>query len=107
MTTYLYSDAYLAPLVTQDRESRAIADIAAYGTFPADWTERLVRLRAYVIVCLESAKAPDDLFTAKLSAYRKEFDQALPLARAAQDAVNAAAGTTTSSSLISIPLERA
>lgn len=106
-TTYTYSDAYLAPLVTKDREVRAIADVAAYGTFPADWVERLVRLRAYVLVCLESAKAPDDLFTAKLAAYRKEFEQALPLARAAQDAVNEAAGAPASSSLISIPLERA
>lgn len=101
---YAYTDAYLAPLVTQDREDRAIADVAAYGTFPTDWTERLVRLRAYVLVCLESTKSPEDLFTSKLSAYRKEFDQALPLAQAA---ANAASTTPTIASLVSIPLERA
>lgn len=105
--TYAYTDAYLAPLVTEDREARAVADVAAIGTFPTDWTERLVRLRAYVLVCLESAKSPDDLFTAKLAAYRKEWDQALPLARAAQDAATAAAGgVPTMASLVSIPLER-
>ena len=101
---YLYSDAYLAPLVTVDRETRAIAEVAAIGTFPADWTERLVRLRAYVLVCAESQKAPDDLFSAKLATYRKEFADALPLARAAQDATTSPTGT---GALFSIPLERA
>lgn len=103
MLTYTYTDAYLAPLVTQDRETRAIADVAAYGTFPADWIERLVRLRAYVLVCLESAKAADDLFTAKLSSYRKEFAEALPLAKAAQDALTSSSGF---GGVYSIPLER-
>lgn len=104
MLTYTYTDAYLAPLVTQDRETRARAEVAAYGTFPADWTERLVRLRAYVITCLESAKAPDDLFATKLAAYRKEFDQQLPLARAAQDALTSDSGL---GMIGFIPLERA
>lgn len=104
MLTYTYTDAYLAPLVTPDRETRAIAEVAAFGTFPTEWTERLVRLRAYVLVCLESAKAADDLFTAKLSAYRKEFDLQLPLAKAAQDALTSTSGL---GGLFSIPLERA
>lgn len=104
MLTYTYVDAYLAPLVTQEREKRAIADVAAYGTFPADWTERLVRLRAYVIVCSESQKSPEDLFTAKLATYRKEFNDALPFAKAAQDATTSNSGL---GGVFSIPLERA
>lgn len=104
MLTYTYADAYLATLVTQDRETRALADVAAYGTFPVDWTERLVRLRAYCIVCAESQQAPDDLFATKLATYRKEFAEALPLAKAAQDAATSASGYGL---IASIPLERA
>lgn len=101
---YPYYDAYLAPLVTQERETRAIAEVAAIGTFPDTWTERLVRLRAYCIVCAESQKAPDDLFTAKLKTYSKEFADALPLAKAAQDALTSDSGLGV---FASIPLERA
>lgn len=104
MLTYTYADAYLAPLVTQDRETRAIAEVAAYGGFPAEWTERLVRLRAYQIVCAESQKAADDLFSAKLATYRKDFELALPQARAAQDALTSGSGL---GGILSIPLERA
>ena len=104
MLTYTYSDAYLAPLITQDRETRAIAEVAAYGTFPADWTERLARLRAYCITCAESQKAPDDLFSAKLATYSKEFRDALPHAQAAQDALTSTSGL---GGVFSIPLERA
>ncbi len=102
--TYSYTDAYLAPLINQDREDRAIADVATYGTFTTAWTERLVRLRAYVIVCLESAKSAEDLFTAKLASYRKEFDTSLAHARAA---TNASSSSTSMASLVSITLERA
>lgn len=104
MLTYVYSDAYLAALVTQEREDRAVADVAAYGTFPAEWTERLVRLRAYCITCAESQKAPDDLFSAKLKTYTKEFNDALPFATAAQDALTSTSGL---GAVFSIPLERA
>lgn len=100
-----YADAYLAPLVTQAREDQAASEIAMLGAFPVEWTQRLTVLRAYVITCTESMKAPDDTFSAKLSAYRREFDAALPQARAAQAAVDA--GTTPGgSSVFSVALER-
>ncbi len=90
-----YTDAYLAPLVTEAREDAAQEFVAGLGTFPADWVDRLVRVRAYIVTCQESMKAPDDTFAAKLKAYASEFSLLLPQARAAQDAVDAAAGTAT------------
>ena len=104
MLAYTYTDGYLAKLITQDREDRATADVAALGTFPAVWTERLIRLRAYVITCQESMQSPDDLFSAKLKTYQKEFDAMLPVAQAAQDATTSTTGT---GAVFSIPLERA
>lgn len=105
--THYYADAYLAPLVTEDREARATADVAELGTLPAAWVTRLVVARAYVLTCLESQRAADDTFSAKLAAYRKEWDSALAQARAAQAAAAAAAGGTGSGSFYSVPLERA
>lgn len=103
MLRYTYSDAYLGPLVTREREDRAVAELAGYGAFPVDWTERLVRLRAYVIVCAESQKSPEDLFSAKLKTYSREFEQGLPHARAAQDALGSRSGL---GAVFAIPLER-
>lgn len=55
--TYTYLDPYLAPLVTEAREDRALADVQTYRTdYPADWLERLTRLRAYVV---GPAKGPE------------------------------------------------
>ena len=105
--TNTYFDGYLAPLVTVDRETRAAADVAAYGTLPAAWVTRLVVLRAYMLTCLESQKAPDDLFAAKLSAYRKEYDSSVIQAIQAQAAADALTGTANSSSPFVIPIERA
>lgn len=106
---YAYHDPYLLPLVTEERETRAIADVHAYRTdYPADWLERLTRLRAYVITCQESQKAADDLFGVKLAQYRKEFDQTLPLANSAADAAAAAGGADPGmSSFVSVELYRA
>lgn len=107
MTTYLYADGYIAAQVTDDREARAIADVAQLGTLPAAWVARLGILRAYVITCLECAKSPDDMWSTKLSAYRKEFDAALPQARAAQAAAVAAESPAASgASLFSVELFR-
>lgn len=78
-----YYDAYLSPLVTQDYEDRAEVDIDAIGTFAAAWRDKLIVLRAYILICLESMAAADDLFTAKLAQYRKEFDATLGKAKAA------------------------
>lgn len=109
--TQTYTDAYLAPLITQDRETRATAEVAELGALPPAWAARLVVLRAYLITCLESQRAADDTFSAKLSAYRKEWDGTLPQARAAQAAADAAGGTAASGSgggsIFTIPLERA
>lgn len=110
MTISLFdSDAYLAPLVTPNRQERAAADVALLGTFPAAWTDRLVLLRVFVITCLECQKSPDDLFSAKLSAYRKEFDTTLLGARAAQATAAAEAGTphTGGGGIFSVELWRA
>jgi hypothetical protein len=98
-----YHDAYLAALVTQDREDRAAAEVAQLGSFTAEWLARLTVLRAYVLTCIESQKAPDDLFAAKLAAYRREFDAALPAARAAQIEADPPAGM---GSLFSVEIER-
>lgn len=100
----LYADPYLTALVTPEREARAVADVAAYGSFPAAYTERLVRLRAYVLTCQESQRSTDDLFSAKAATYGKEFRELLPLARAAQDATTSPSGAGL---IASIPLERA
>ncbi len=102
--TYTYPDNYLGPLVTADREARAMADIVLLGTFPATYTQRLVVLRAYIITCMESKRSPDDLFTDKLKDYRKEFADTLPAARNAQAAASSPAW---SMAPISINLERA
>ncbi|MBB1161471.1 hypothetical protein [Aquariibacter albus] len=105
--THYYADAYLAPLVTEEREARAAADVAELGTLPAAWVARLVVARAYVLTCLESQRAADDTFSAKLSAYRKEWDSTLAQARAAQAAADAASGGTGSASIYTVALERA
>jgi len=103
-TIHTYHDAFLAPLVTPDREARAIAAVAERGTFPGDWPARLAVLRAYVITCLECAGSPDDLFTAKGKQYRAEWSEALAEARAA---AAAATPSTSGGSFFTVPLERA
>lgn len=91
--TYAYADAYLARHVTPARETQAVRDVAMAGTFPDEWVARLVVLRAYMITCMECQQAPDDLFAGKLSSYRKDYTDAIPLARAAQEAAAEDAGT--------------
>lgn len=100
---HAYHDAYLAALVTDERETRAAAEVAQLGDFPADWLARLVVLRTYILTCLESQRMADDTFSVKLAAYRKDFDAALPAARAAQDAESPSAGM---GSVFSIELQR-
>lgn len=88
-----YTDGYIATQITPEREARAMADVADLGTLPAAWVARLTVLRAYVITCLECAKSPDDMWTTKLSAYRKEYDSTLQHGRAAQSLIDAASTT--------------
>jgi len=86
MPTLIYADAYLKAQVTDDREDRAAADvaaIAAIAAFSAPWLEKLTILRAYIIVCLECQAQPDDLFASKLKHYREEWASTLAEARAA------------------------
>lgn len=97
-----YADAYLAPLVTTERESRAADDVAALGTFTTDWTERLRVLRVYILICLESSNSQEDAFAAKLKHYRGEFNTALIAARQAS-----AAESGSPSIFAAVGLERA
>lgn len=102
--TYTYPDAYLSRFCTEAVETRALADVALLGTFPAAWRERLTIVQAYIIACLENQADAEDLFSAKLKNYRSQLDTLLPQAKAAEAAANS---TTTGISLFSIPLERA
>jgi len=73
--TYEYKDSYL--MIDQDREDRAIADVAIYGLNNAYYVEKLTIYKAYIIACIEDIKSPDDTFSAKLKYYKTEFDKAL------------------------------
>lgn len=105
-TTYTYPDAYLAKFCTEARETRAIADVELMEgdrTFSADWKQRLTITQCYILACLENQADPEDLFTAKLKAYREQLQVQLPQAiAAADDAANLTGGLA----LYSIPLER-
>ena len=105
MTTYAYTDAYLAKFCTDDREARAIDDVAVLAgadTFSADWTERLVVVQTYILACLENQADAEDLFTAKLKSYRQQLEVLLPQAR--YDAAQTA--DTVGFGLFGIPMER-
>ena len=99
-----YFDPYLAPLIdkTPEFETRAVADVAELGTFPAPWPDKLAALRAYILVCLENSASSEDVFVLKLKQYQKEFDFTL---RQAQAAVNLVAETPTFA--LTVELERA
>jgi hypothetical protein len=83
--TLTYNDAYLAPLITGNEawETRALADVALLGTFPAPWPAKLTVLRAYILCCLESLAEDTDVFSAKLKQYQKEWPATLQAARIA------------------------
>lgn len=106
MTTYAYPDAYLAKFCTDAREARAIEDVVLMEgdkTFSADWVERLTIVQCYILACLENQADKEDLFTAKLKAYREQLQVLLP--QAIQDA-NSTAGTISNIGLFSVPLVR-
>lgn len=105
---YTYSDAYLGRLVTEEREQLAATYVGQLGTFPAYWTEVLVRARAYIQVCLDSSADSSDTFASKLAHYRKELADQLPLARAAAQAAETGEPPAGGgASLFTIDLERA
>ena len=99
---YTYTDAYLSPLVTADRTARAESDVDAIGAFATTWRDKLVVLRTYVLICLDSQKAPDDPFGTKLASYRKEWEAILAQAKAATTDATGMPLTR-----FTIPLERA
>lgn len=107
-TTYTYYDPYLTALITEARETRALADVnAVRSDFPAEWLERLTRLRAYIITCQESQRTADDLFSVKFSQYSREYDKTLPVAIAAADRDAAGSGTAQGmASIFSVELIR-
>lgn len=99
MPEYTYTDQVLSPLVTDAIEETAMAEVAALGTLPDPWPERLTVLRVYVLVCLEYSSTSDDPFSVKLPYYKAEFDAAVTDAKGAQ--------ARASSGLFFVPLERA
>jgi hypothetical protein len=101
--THTYNDAYLKTRITEDIETRAAADVADYGEFPDEWTDKLEILRAYILACLELGGKSDDTFSAKLKQYRDEWKEALPMAKRAQQL----ADPTVTLPIFSIPIERA
>ncbi len=99
--TLTYNDAYLARFCTEERENRAFDAVDNLGTFTTAWREQLTILKVYILACLENQADPDDLFSAKLKNYQKEFTGALAQAEtAAPDSEGNYAG------IYSIELER-
>lgn len=106
---YRYLDAYLSAFCVDERETRAIAEVSRLATgagvtFSDDWTEQLVVCHCYVLASMENQAAPDDLFAAKLKAYKARFDTLLTQAVAAARTEDS---TVSGVSLFSIQLERA
>ena len=99
---YTYTDAFLSPLATPDRTARAESDVDAIATFATEWRDKLVVLRTYLLICLDSQKSAEDAFAVKLAAYRKEWESVLAAAKAA---TTDAAGMPLTR--VSVPLERA
>jgi hypothetical protein len=103
---YTYPDAYLEVFCTEDRETRAIAEVellAGDRTFSAEWTEKLVILQTYIIACIENQAALEDLFDVKLKLYREEL--ALQLSRA-KEAADEAAEETGPNNIYTFAVER-
>lgn len=102
MTTLTYEDAYLARFCTEERETRAFDEVDFLGTFSAEWRNKLTVLKCYVLACLENQADPDDLFSAKLTNYKKEFEFALAQAKASTPDAEGIIPP-----ILSVPLERA
>ena len=86
---YEYPDEYLRPFCTEDREGRAIEEVALLAgerELSAEWEAKLVVLQVYIFACLENEADPEDLFHHKLGVYRDEMELQLPRALAAADA---------------------
>ena len=101
MTDLVYPDAYLSRFCDDDREERAYAAVDQLATFDTSWRDSLTILKCYIIACLENQADSEDLFSAKLKNYTKEFNGLLEQARVAQAEID---GTT--SAVFSVPMER-
>lgn len=89
-----YSDKFLVGLITEEIELRASEDVASFGAFDADWNERMVVVRAYLIACMENVKAQDDIFNTKFKLYQKEFDMLMQKARTTNSAASSVSPLT-------------
>ena len=78
-----YRDAYLSKFCNQEMEDAAYAAVDLLGTFTDSWRDALTILKCYILVCVENQADSEDLFTAKLKTYTKEFDGLLAQARTA------------------------
>ncbi len=85
-----FTDNQLATLVTPLVEANAAEYVDSLGVFPTtpvDWRQRLINLRAYIVVSQEHISAPDDVFSIKIKEYRQEWGVTLAQAKeAAQSA---------------------
>jgi len=102
MTTLIYPDAYLATFCDDDREERAYAAVDLLGFADSDFRDALCILKCYILACLENQASAEDLFTAKLKTYTKEFEGLVVEARTA-----VADDDDNYGSIFSVPLERA
>ena len=81
--TLTYNNAYLVRFCTEERENRAFDAVDNLGAFTTTWRNELTILKVYILACLENQADPDDLFSAKLKNYKKEFDGMLAQAETA------------------------
>lgn len=79
--SYVYNDPFLKGLVSQRNEDDALASLATMGSFTDVQLETLVPLRSYILCCIDSVKAPDDIFATKKKYFEKELTDAIALAR--------------------------
>lgn len=97
-----YRDAYLKKFCNSEMEDAAYAAVDLLGAFADEWRDPLTVLKCYELVCIENQADTEDLFTAKLKTYSKEFAGLLSQARTA--AVDSDGNMFP---VFSIPLERA
>ncbi len=92
MPNLTYTDPFLSRLVTDAREQAAISYVESIASLNQEWRDRLVVMRVYISICLESLKGgDDDVYSSKLSHYKKEFDSTLQIAKqSAQNGITVA-----------------
>lgn len=78
-----YTDSFLARLVTDEKEQAASDFVDNIAAFTNKWRGKLVVCRVYISICLDAQKGgQDDVYSTKLSSYRKEWSELLGLAKA-------------------------